>query len=68
MLLPHFAGLRLARGPNFLFMHDSYFEQRDIGPINNPVVCPDSNPIEHVWDMVERRIRIRLVPIRTFEE
>lgn len=60
-------------GENFLFMQDNarphvanvvmdYLSEVDIRTLEWPPRSPDLNPIEHVWDMLGRRIRQRQHP------
>ena len=59
-----------ACGPGFIMMDDNarshrahvvdqYLEQEGIERMNWPVRSPDPNPIEHAWDMLQRRISAR---------
>ncbi|GFV74755.1 transposable element Tcb1 transposase [Trichonephila clavipes] len=60
-------------GAEFLFMDhnarphranivDECFQSEDITCMNWPAYSPDLNPIEHVWDMLDRRIAARQPP------
>ncbi|GFT16605.1 transposable element Tcb2 transposase [Trichonephila clavipes] len=71
VLLPHVRLFRGAIFPDFLFMDDNarphrtlaveeLLESEDITRMDWPAYFPDLNPIEHVWDALERRIAARL--------
>ncbi|GFU26807.1 ATP-binding cassette sub-family G member 1 [Trichonephila clavipes] len=60
-------------GAEFLFMDDNALPQRaniadecfqseDITLMDRPASSPDMNPIEHVWDILGRRIAARQPP------
>ncbi|GBM01683.1 hypothetical protein AVEN_271935-1 [Araneus ventricosus] len=60
-------------GAEFLFMDDNASPHRanivheclqseDITRMDWPAYSPDLNPIEHVWDMLDRRIAARQPP------
>lgn len=66
-------------GDNFLLMHDNatphtarvtqqYLDEVNIPVMEWPAVSPDANPIEHVWDMLGRRIRSRVPAPLTLNE
>ncbi|GFW60094.1 transposable element Tcb2 transposase [Trichonephila clavipes] len=71
VLLPHVRLFRGAIGRDFIFMDDNarphrtldveeLLESEDITRMDSPAYSPDLNPIDHVWDALERRIVARL--------
>ncbi|GFV81254.1 transposable element Tcb1 transposase [Trichonephila clavipes] len=70
ILEQHVRLFRGAMGAEFLFMDDNArpyranivdecLQPEDITRIDWPAYSPDLNPIEHVWDMLGRRIAAR---------
>lgn len=68
-----------AVGPGFILMDDNarphralvarqYLEREDIERMDWPARSPDINPLEHVWDILQRRICDRPVQPLTKEE
>ena len=68
-----------ACGPDFIIMDDNarphrarvvyqYLEQEGIERMDWPARSPDLNPIEHAWDMLQRRISARNRKPRTVGE
>uniref|UniRef100_A0AAZ3PK32 Tc1-like transposase DDE domain-containing protein n=1 Tax=Oncorhynchus tshawytscha TaxID=74940 RepID=A0AAZ3PK32_ONCTS len=45
------------------FLHD-----RNVSVLPWPAKRPDLNPIEHVWDLLDRRVRARAIPPRNVRE
>ncbi|GFY36098.1 transposable element Tc3 transposase [Trichonephila clavipes] len=73
ILQQHVRLFRRAMGAEFLFMNinarphranivDECFQLEDITRMDWPAFSPDLNPIEHVWDMLGRRIAAREPP------
>lgn len=63
-------------GDDFVLMQDNarahsarcvteYLDEVGIGKLNWPACTPDGNPVEHVWDMLGRRVRGRAVAATT---
>ncbi|GBM16515.1 hypothetical protein AVEN_148898-1 [Araneus ventricosus] len=73
ILEQHVRLFRGAMGAEFLFMDDNArphranivdecLQSEDITRMDWPAYSPDLNPIEHVWDMLGRRIAARQAP------
>ncbi|GFX13594.1 transposable element Tcb1 transposase [Trichonephila clavipes] len=73
ILEQHVRLFRGAMGAEFLFMDDNArphranivdecLQSEDITRMDWPAYSPDLNPIEHVWDMLDRRIAARQLP------
>ena len=76
-VVPHFDNHPLNRTP--LFMDDNarphiarvvtdYLHYESITSLPWPARSPNLNPIEHVWDIIGRRVRERTPPIQTLNE
>ena len=79
ILLPHVRLFRGAVGPDFLLMDDNarphraavveeFLQTEDIARMDWPARSPDLNPIEHVWDMLGRRVASRQHPPITLQD
>ncbi|GFY25793.1 transposable element Tc3 transposase [Trichonephila clavipes] len=79
ILLPYVRPFRGAMGLQFLFMDDNapchrtvaaeqLLESEDIERMDWPARSPDLNTIEHVWDLLGRRLAARTLPPVTIRE
>lgn len=79
ILEPHVMPFAPFIGPDFVFMHDNarphtarvvrdYLNEIGITQMDWPARSPDMNPIEHVWDVIGRKVRERTPPPRNVEE
>ncbi|CDQ57132.1 unnamed protein product [Oncorhynchus mykiss] len=48
-------------------MHD-FLQDRNVSVLPWPAKSPALNPIEHVWDLLDRRVRVRAIPPRNVWE
>ncbi|GFT72055.1 transposable element Tcb2 transposase [Trichonephila clavipes] len=79
ILLPYVRLFRGAMGLQFLFMDDNapchrivaaeqLLESEDIERMDWPARSLDLNPIEHIWDFLDRRLAARTLPPVTIRE
>uniref|UniRef100_A0A8C7K8B0 Transposase n=1 Tax=Oncorhynchus kisutch TaxID=8019 RepID=A0A8C7K8B0_ONCKI len=45
-----------------------FLQDRNVSALPWPEKSPDLNPIEHVWDLLDRRVRARAIPPRNVQE
>ncbi|CDQ71919.1 unnamed protein product [Oncorhynchus mykiss] len=78
ILLPHVVPFLQAH-PDMTLQHDNatshtarsvfdFLQDRNVNVLPWPVKGPDLNPIEHVWDLLDRRVRARAIPPRNIRE
>ena len=78
ILLPHVIPF-LQTHPDMTLQHENaishtarsvrdFLQDRNVSVLPWPVKSPDLNPIEHVWDLMDRRVRSRAIPLRNVQE
>ena len=78
VLIPHVVHF-LQSPPDMTLQHDNatshtvrsvrdFLQDRNISVLPWPEKSPNLNPIEHVWDLLDRRVRARAISPRNFRE
>lgn len=79
VIQPEVLPFRDSIGQNFLLMHDNatphtaaltrnFLADQNINVLDWPAQSPDLNPIEHAWDMVQRRLLQEQIPFENREQ
>jgi transposase len=77
VVVPHFDNHPLATRP--VYMDDNarphlsravtaYLQSEAVTSVPWPAMIPDLNPIEHIWDMLGRRIQAREPPVQNIRQ
>ena len=78
ILLPHVVPFLQAH-PDMTLQHDNatshtarsvrdFLKDRNVSFLLWPAKSPNLNPIEHVWDLLDRKVRARAIPPRNVRE
>ena len=75
ILLPHVVPF-LPAHPDMTLQHDNatshtardFLQDRNVSILPWLAKSPDLNPIEHIWDLLDRRVRARAIPPRNVWE
>jgi transposase len=50
------------------YLLTAYLQSEAVTSVPCPAMSPDLNPIEHIWDMLGRRIEAREPPVQNFRQ
>ena len=67
VVVPHFDNQPLATRPVYMNAN-AYLQSEAVTSVPWPVMSPDVNPIEHIWDMLGRRIQAREPPVQNIRQ
>ena len=76
--LPHVVPF-LQVHPDMTLQHDNvtthtarsvrdFLQDRNVSALSRPAKSPDLHPIEHIWDLLDWRVRARAIPPRNVRE
>ena len=78
IFLPHVVPFLQAH-PDMTLQHDNatshtarsvhdFLQDRNVSVLPWPAKSPDLNPIEHIWELLDRRVSARAIPPRNVQE